>query len=94
MTPPLRIVTQSVADGQEVTGLVLWRVEVSGKPARVEFLIDGVVRGTDVAAPLHVRLELRRGDAGNAPAHRPGDRQEAGRGHGHGDGAGTPRLRR
>ena len=51
VTPPLRIVTQSVTEGQEVTGLVLWRVEVSGKPSRVEFVIDGVVRGTDVAAP-------------------------------------------
>ena len=51
VTPPVRIVTQSVTEGQEVTGLVLWRVEVSGKPSRVEFVIDGVVRGTDVAAP-------------------------------------------
>ena len=51
MTPALAIVSQSVSDGQEATGLVLWRVEVAGKPARVEFLIDGVVRGTDVAAP-------------------------------------------
>ncbi|HEX4931486.1 MAG TPA: N-acetylmuramoyl-L-alanine amidase [Gaiellaceae bacterium] len=51
VTPPLRIVTQSVAEGQEVTGLVIWRVEVSGKPSRVEFLIDGVIRGADVAAP-------------------------------------------
>ena len=51
VTPPLRILTQSVAEGQEVTGLVLWRVEVAGKPTRVEFVIDGVLRGADVAAP-------------------------------------------
>jgi hypothetical protein len=47
---PLRIVSQSVASGQVATGLVLWRVELNG-PARVEFLVDGVVRGADVAAP-------------------------------------------
>jgi hypothetical protein len=48
---PLAIVGQSVADGQEVTGLVVWRVDVRGRAARVEFLVDGVVRGSDVAAP-------------------------------------------
>ena len=47
---PLRIVSQSVANAQVTTGLVLWRVELNG-PARVEFLVDGVVRGADVAAP-------------------------------------------
>jgi hypothetical protein len=51
VTPPLTIVRQSVADGQQATGLVLWRVDVGGKATRVEFLIDGVLRGTDVAAP-------------------------------------------
>jgi hypothetical protein len=49
--PALRIVSQSVANGQEVTGLVLWRVEVAGRADRVEFVSDGVARGTDVAAP-------------------------------------------
>ena len=38
-------------DGQEVTGLVVWRVDVRGRAERVEFLVDGVLRGTDVAAP-------------------------------------------
>jgi hypothetical protein len=47
----LRIVSQTVADAQEVGGLVLWRVEATGKPRHVEFLVDGVVRGRDVAAP-------------------------------------------
>ena len=47
----LKILGQTVSDGQQVTGLVLWRVEVAGKPVRVEFLVDGVLRGTDVAAP-------------------------------------------
>ncbi|HWL32742.1 MAG TPA: N-acetylmuramoyl-L-alanine amidase [Gaiellaceae bacterium] len=49
--PPLAIVGQTVEDGQEVTGLVLWRVDVRGRAERVEFLVDGVLRGTDVAAP-------------------------------------------
>jgi hypothetical protein len=48
---PLAIVGQSVAEGQEATGLVLWRVDVKGRPQRVEFVVDGVLRGTDVAAP-------------------------------------------
>lgn len=51
--PVLRIVSQSVANGQTATGLVVWRVEAVAA-ARVEFLVDGVVRGTDVAAPYTV----------------------------------------
>jgi hypothetical protein len=30
---------------------VIWRVEAAGKPTRIEFVIDGVSRGADVAAP-------------------------------------------
>jgi hypothetical protein len=48
---PLAIVGQSVTEGQEVTGLVVWRVDVRGRAAHVEFLVDGVSRGSDVAAP-------------------------------------------
>jgi hypothetical protein len=48
---PLALTGMNVADGQEVTGLVLWRVDVRGRAERVEFLIDGVARGNDVAAP-------------------------------------------
>ena len=48
---PLGIVGQTVEDGQEVSGLVVWRVDVRGRAERVEFLVDGVLRGTDVAAP-------------------------------------------
>src|ERR687898_661080 len=48
---PLAILGQSVSDGQEVSGLVVWRVDLRGRGAEVEFLVDGVVRGTDVAAP-------------------------------------------
>ena len=50
--PVLRIASQSVVEGQEATGLVLWRVEALGRPVRVEFLVDGVLRGADVAAPF------------------------------------------
>jgi hypothetical protein len=48
--PTLRIVSQSVRDGQSASGLVVWRVDALAA-ARVEFLVDGLVRGTDVAAP-------------------------------------------
>lgn len=47
---PLRIVSQTVADGAVLAGLVLWRVELNGA-AEVDFLIDGIVRGSDLAAP-------------------------------------------
>jgi hypothetical protein len=48
---PPAILGQSVIAGQEATGLVLWRVDVKGRPERVEFVVDGVLRGSDVAAP-------------------------------------------
>lgn len=47
----LAIAGQSLADDQVVSGLAVWRVDVKGKAARVEFLVDGAVRGADVAAP-------------------------------------------
>jgi hypothetical protein len=50
----LKILSQTVAEGEQVSGLVLWRVEVSGRPTRVEFLIDGVLRGADVAGPYTI----------------------------------------
>ena len=49
---PPRIAGQSVSDGQRVAGLVVWRVDVAGKAARVEFLIDGELRGTDLQRPF------------------------------------------
>lgn len=49
--PALTITGQSVSDGQELSGLIVWRVDVAGRPAKVEFLVDRVLRGTDVAAP-------------------------------------------
>ena len=50
--PTIEIAAQSLAEGQRVTGLVLWRVDVRGKAARVEFWIDGKLRGTDVQRPF------------------------------------------
>jgi N-acetyl-anhydromuramyl-L-alanine amidase AmpD len=49
--PLLAIAGQSLAEGQEVPGFTIWRVDVKGKATRVEFLVDGVLRGTDLAAP-------------------------------------------
>jgi N-acetylmuramoyl-L-alanine amidase-like protein/Big-like domain-containing protein len=74
---PLAIAGQSVADGQEVAGLVVWRVDVRGRAARVEFLVDGVVRGTDVAAPYTLGW--------NAAAEAPGPHRLTARAVGAGD---------
>jgi hypothetical protein len=55
LKPPvvqLRILGQSLAEGQEVSGLVVWRVDTAGKPEQVEFRIDGEVRGEDVQRPF------------------------------------------
>jgi len=49
--PVLRIVGQSVAEGQTVSGLVLWKVETAGRSKRVDFFVDGAIRGSDLAAP-------------------------------------------
>jgi N-acetyl-anhydromuramyl-L-alanine amidase AmpD len=46
-----KLVASSVADGQSVADKVHWLVEATGKIARVEFLVDGVVRGTATASP-------------------------------------------
>jgi Bacterial Ig domain len=47
-----RVLGQSLTDGQEVSGLVVWRVDTSGTPAKVEFWIDGELRGTDLQRPF------------------------------------------
>jgi Bacterial Ig domain len=65
--PVLAIAGQSLADGQQVSGLTIWRVELKGRAARVEFLIDGVVRGTDVAAPYTLGWDV---SVENPGAHR------------------------
>ena len=66
-TPALKILSQTIAEGQQVSGLVLWRVEVAGKPTRVEFVVDGETRGADVAAPYTFGWQA---DAETPGAHR------------------------
>jgi hypothetical protein len=65
--PPLAILRQSVEEGQEARGLVLWRVETRGRVERVEFVVDGAVRGSDVAAPYTLGWNA---DAETAGEHR------------------------
>ena len=62
---PVAVTGMNVAEGQELTGLVVWRVDVRGRAQRVEFLVDGVLRGSDVAAPYTLGL--------NADAEQPGE---------------------
>ena len=65
--PPLAILRQTVEEGQELTGLLVWRVDVRGRAQRVEFVVDGVLRGTDVAAPYTFGLNA---DAESQGEHR------------------------
>ena len=43
---------QTVADGSTVSGVVDWRPQMTGRVARVEYLVDGVLRHTATKAPL------------------------------------------
>lgn len=47
--PVLQIAAQTLTE--RAPGLTVWRVDVVGGVARVEFLVDGELRGTDVAKP-------------------------------------------
>jgi len=49
--PALRVTGGSPAPGATVSGFQLWRADVLGRAARVEFWVDGVLRGTDLARP-------------------------------------------
>jgi hypothetical protein len=51
---PVRLVAQSLTDGQVVAGIVPWSVTVTGAVARVDFLVDGAVRAAASAAPYAV----------------------------------------
>ena len=42
---------QTVANGQVAQGVVPWQVTAAGAVARIDFLVDGVVRSTATAAP-------------------------------------------
>jgi hypothetical protein len=45
------IASQSLVEGQRVVGPVEWSADVRGTVEKVEFLVDGAVRGTVTAAP-------------------------------------------
>lgn len=47
-----KIVASSIANGQTVADMQHWLVQVSGPVAKVEFSVDGVVRGTATADPF------------------------------------------
>jgi N-acetyl-anhydromuramyl-L-alanine amidase AmpD len=48
---PARIVSSSLADGQTVSGVQHWLVESGGAVVRVDFVVDGAVRGSAGQAP-------------------------------------------
>ena len=48
---PPRIVSIGFADAQAVSGRVLWEAKVAGTIDRVEFLVDGVIRDTQLKPP-------------------------------------------
>ena len=49
--PPIRITALTLVEGQTVSGAVHLEARLRGTPLRVEFLIDGVLRDTEAAAP-------------------------------------------
>jgi hypothetical protein len=49
---PAKIVSSSLADGQTVSGLQHWLVQVSGTVKNVEFLVDGSVRTAVTKSPF------------------------------------------
>jgi N-acetyl-anhydromuramyl-L-alanine amidase AmpD len=62
-----KIVASSIVNGQTVGDVQHWIVQTGGKIARVEFLVDGVVRGTASAPPYAWDW--------NAPQETPGQHQ-------------------
>ena len=50
--PAFAVGATSLAEGGTVTGFLIVRAEVIGRAARVEFWIDGVLRGTDRGRPF------------------------------------------
>ncbi|MFN2628888.1 MAG: N-acetylmuramoyl-L-alanine amidase [Gaiellaceae bacterium] len=51
--PPLppKVVTQTLADGQTVSGLVAWSVTTSGRVDHVEYSVDGLFRDAEFDPP-------------------------------------------
>jgi hypothetical protein len=50
--PPAQIVGQSLADGQTVSGIVQWQVQVRGPAQRVDFYVDGIRRASVTYLPF------------------------------------------
>jgi hypothetical protein len=49
--PPIKITALTLANGQVVSGAVDLTARVTGRPVRVEFLLDGVLRDTETTSP-------------------------------------------
>jgi hypothetical protein len=49
---PVGVTSGSLADGQTIDGFVVWRADVTGPARRVEFRVDGELRGTDLQRPF------------------------------------------
>jgi hypothetical protein len=52
--PPLppTILIQTIFEGQTLSGVVRWEAEVTGRVARVDFLLDGVLVDSEFGAPF------------------------------------------
>jgi hypothetical protein len=48
---PPAVTSQSLVDGTTVQGAVVWQAATTGAVVRVEFSVDGTIRGTATAAP-------------------------------------------
>lgn len=48
---PLQIVDAGFREGQSLTGTTRWEAKITGRPVRVEFLVDGSLRDTRIRAP-------------------------------------------
>ena len=54
----LTIATKSPASGATLSGSVVWEVPVlAGAPSKVEFAVDGSIKGADASAPFSVALD-------------------------------------
>jgi N-acetyl-anhydromuramyl-L-alanine amidase AmpD len=48
---PVAVLSQTLADGQTVEGTVTWQAQTTGPVVRVEFVVDGTVRGAATVEP-------------------------------------------
>ena len=50
----LGVVSQSLAEGQTVSGLVVWTVRAGGRVERLRFWVDGVFQGGATRSPYRL----------------------------------------